>query len=1110
MMDTKNSRDDDYLGYGVYADTLWARIETALNKDADGKAELGDDPLVVGIFGEWGAGKSKLLDLVLQRAKDLAKQREFNRSQYDGGYGLTVPVYFQPWKYEHETNLLVPMLLHILAALNETLKRGQTRYEGVTETAGIVWKKLFSALPSVVEGFEQLLEGVEEALEISEPTGATALFAAAKKMASGSKKEKKDDPPIKKSFRYHGDGRFYYEIHEHLKHVTRPKKHAPIRNGVKIDADIRINFVVFIDDLDRCLPEKAVSTLEMIKTVFNVESFAFVLALDEEVVERGIAHRYRDYSFKGKKPEMPITGFEYLEKIVHVPFRLPALTEQQAAEFVREYEKNIQPDANRRWFDAPVAQAEMGGVENDDRKSAIRSAEHTDLLPLALASFHAFVPRKLIRMVELMQQTANVSDARHKPLPRGYGSFPDPRVVLTFVLIQLFQPELFRLLRRKYDALSQLISGYSQKADLEDAAKLHPALFQVSDVSDIDLWAWVAEGSTAPCATDAIVQKKKVVDPIARIQAIANAGNRARAQQVRLPLVQHLVEFRSAQRHAFDVMRLLHTMHREMGKSALEIEAKNYFSLLGKTDDLPGRIAESATQLSPATAIGTIQISGMDTVEATATVEDRMNDPRPTQYVRDVNQLFSDWSSDQLPVQANLAGNNGLQIGVILDRRDSQQLLDLAQDWLANVGGKKHDYSFGASREILLRGLGYLAPFIARDYGVFFWDLVTEALPEPERDFNNEITDLAMLKRRELWADVRSTLGADDRFDGETLYGEKKDGDKVVKSGTALWLPKARHNKNSDVNEPIPGFVRVKSGLFPMGLQSEKNNRRKEFNIEHDFFIARTLTTVDQYAAFIAAKGYKNDDYWDLQGIAWRGGDDSKIEDSYYPELLKNLKNRTVEMRQQPMEWAKQRAHGARAVWGVNWFEARAYARWLDEQLGPGILKNTNIPKTQSVAGGRYRVMLPTESQWERAAKAKDFESAEDRKFPWEKSEKAPHLQANIRESEIKRASVVGLFPPNPLGASDLGGNLWEWQNHVYEKRGKYEVGEPIPKISNQENALVSGKDFDSSDCPALRGGSWPDDAVSARFSIRNWNPPGGWDNDVGFRVVMSLAKNEP
>lgn len=53
---TADPIDDDPLGYDTYARTLWERIEQALNRDQGGK-KLGDDPLVVGIFGELGGGK---------------------------------------------------------------------------------------------------------------------------------------------------------------------------------------------------------------------------------------------------------------------------------------------------------------------------------------------------------------------------------------------------------------------------------------------------------------------------------------------------------------------------------------------------------------------------------------------------------------------------------------------------------------------------------------------------------------------------------------------------------------------------------------------------------------------------------------------------------------------------------------------------------------------------------------------------------------------------------------------------------------------------------------------------------------------------------------------
>ena len=81
---------------------------------------------------------------------------------------------------------------------------------------------------------------------------------------------------------------------------------------------------------DAC-PRKAIELLESIKLFLDIKGCAFVLAVDDEVVERGITHRYRDYIFQSKKEQLdadfrpPISGAEYLEKIIHLPVRLPAM-----------------------------------------------------------------------------------------------------------------------------------------------------------------------------------------------------------------------------------------------------------------------------------------------------------------------------------------------------------------------------------------------------------------------------------------------------------------------------------------------------------------------------------------------------------------------------------------------------------------------------------------------------------------------------------------------------------------------------------------------------------------------------------------------------------------
>jgi formylglycine-generating enzyme required for sulfatase activity len=1161
MTDTKKSRDDDYLEYGVYADTLWKRIETALNKDADGKIPLGDDPLVVGIFGEWGAGKSKLLRLVQDRAElRLASQRLSN----DPSFHRTVPVYFQPWKYEHEQHLHVPLVMHIAQALKDALKqepglvaeltKGATEVAtkaaapvAVAEKTLKVARALFKPLKIIVESFSVFGFSLKIPDELGEflNDGIEAMENAKDGVDGETKKRKEEqDARAKRQITYSNEGLYFYRINEFLRKLTRPAIDEVAAKDVgasHLNEHARINFVIFIDDLDRCLPEKAVETLELIKTVFNLESFAFVLALDEEVVERGIGHRYKDYALAGKKPEMPITGFEYLEKIVHLPFRLPALTKVQALDFIKKYESDLlaskiaalpageakeRAQNSKAWFvertEHSKTQALSGLDVNEStetfaenepkgmcsagmggRESSLQYKLH--LGQFVVNCFDAYVPRKLIRIVELFHQLLDVLEQR---IPEGstnrrveevrLGGAIDPRTLMAFIMLQLFQPELYRTLRRSGTGFDSLRKAF--EPDSSNTATAKELTAQISD-SDLLHWAVYWVGDSSPTS---------VKSAHLRVPALGDVGRKHQAQRLRLPIVERILEHRAVNRHAFDPLKLFAELR------LMETNNAPHFKLPDQNDHLYAvLVACEAVDPIDAKRVEPLSVSLLaEKVEQRNAGTNPLAqvagaDWRTAVEINNLTALYQALVDPEEPNQKLAPSGAGLELGQVLGRETAAKLrADCEKFFLQKPqSGAEDDSAFKERRYRLLRGLQYLAPYISRDEGPKFWELVKDALPVAEQDFSKVVDDLDMLKRREMWADVRSTLGADDRFDGEKRYGEVKEGEKITQPGVALWLPKAKHNGNSDGNEPITGFVRVKAGTMLLTGKSDKELPVRKIAVENDFFIARTLTTVDQYAAFVAADGYENDDWWDNQGIDWRRGKDSKIEDKLH---LAHLKKRTVEMRAQPMRWDKQRAHGARAVWGVNWFEARAYARWLDAQIGPEVLKKLNVSNAQSFAGSRYRVMLPTEAQWERAARAQDHAVADAREFPWAESKKEPHLQANIRKSEIWRASVVGLFPPNSLGASDLAGNLWEWQNGVYLEPGRYHVGEPIPKINRQSGWLFSGKDFISSDCPALRGGSWYFNSDYARVAFRNRYRPDDSNDFIGFRVVISLARNEP
>lgn len=108
--------------------------------------------------------------------------------------------------------------------------------------------------------------------------------------------------------------------------------------------------VVIIDDLDRCLPEKAIQVLEAIKLFLDVEGCIFLLAVDRNVVEKAIAVKYKDLLAVAKdaqsKPEQLFTllGENYFEKIVQLPFALPPISNKQFRDFVT----NVYPDEHIR------------------------------------------------------------------------------------------------------------------------------------------------------------------------------------------------------------------------------------------------------------------------------------------------------------------------------------------------------------------------------------------------------------------------------------------------------------------------------------------------------------------------------------------------------------------------------------------------------------------------------------------------------------------------------------------------------------------------------------------------------------------------------------------
>jgi formylglycine-generating enzyme required for sulfatase activity len=160
-------------------------------------------------------------------------------------------------------------------------------------------------------------------------------------------------------------------------------------------------------------------------------------------------------------------------------------------------------------------------------------------------------------------------------------------------------------------------------------------------------------------------------------------------------------------------------------------------------------------------------------------------------------------------------------------------------------------------------------------------------------------------------------------------------------------------------------------------------------------------------------------------------------------------------------------------VVGITWYQAVDYTSWLSERLG-------------------YRVILPTEAQWEKASRGSD-----GRLYPFGNTLLPEAIRAQAEESEPgpwpvgRRAGRA-----SPYGVEDLVGNTYAWTLSRWGPR------DDQPMFVYPYNTCDGRESLESDDLRVVRGGAWSFPVRNARCAYRGRDRPGDAFDNLGVRLV--------
>ncbi len=278
--------------------------------------------------------------------------------------------------------------------------------------------------------------------------------------------------------------------------------------------------------------------------------------------------------------------------------------------------------------------------------------------------------------------------------------------------------------------------------------------------------------------------------------------------------------------------------------------------------------------------------------------------------------------------------------------------------------------------------------------------------------------------------------------------------------------------------QTAPTMVDVAGGTFKMGNPQPKKGEEYQTPVHEvkisSFKMSIYEVTVQEYKIFIEDKSFvefskkhnhvmphKPDSTW------WQGHPDTK---DFYQTYMASW-------------WGWKSEY---PMFNVTWYDAVEYCNWLSSKTGlePCYGLNSDLGVTCDYTKSGYR--LPTEAEWEYAARG----GKNKEKTIYSGSNNISEVAWYDDNTKQQSPKTVGLKKANSLGIYDMSGNVWEWCNDFYSPN----YYKNCPK-ENPVNTIPTGS-------KSIRGGSWHYRADLATVTSRDGPKTSHTNYNYGFRIV--------